>query len=82
MLTICDFFYVYQIGVALIGELKKVENRANEAGFENFEERRRFSFEFWSIELTQLYKTSRVIVNLISPKWRLIYKVNHKIILI
>ncbi|AZN64741.1 hypothetical protein CFH90_12130 [Acinetobacter johnsonii] len=73
MLTICDFFYVYQIAVAFDWGTKKVENRANEVGFENFEEIRRFSFEFWSIELTQLYKTSRVIVNLISQKWCLIY---------
>ncbi len=38
---------------------KKVENRANEAGFENFEEIRRFSFEFWSIQLAQLYKNKQ-----------------------
>ena len=50
---------------------KKVENRANEVGFENLEEITRFSFEFWSIELTQLYKTSRAIVNLISQKMAL-----------
>ena len=25
MLTICDFFYVYQIGVALIEELEKLK---------------------------------------------------------
>ena len=71
MLTICDFFLCLSNWRSFDCGTKKVENRANEAGFENFKEIRRFSFEFWSIELTQLYKTSRAIVNLISQKMAL-----------
>jgi hypothetical protein len=46
MLTICDFFYVYQIGVALIGELKKLKIEQMRRGLRTLKKEEGFLLSF------------------------------------
>ena len=66
MLTICDFFYVYQIGVALVGELEKLKIEQMRRGLRTLKKEDAFLLSFGPYNWLNYTKTSRVIVSPIS----------------